>query len=174
MKWDRSLCSEIAIVAVTFSLCAGPAYWVLRSNPIWRARLPRESILPREDARRAALAGFTVIGKKSTLLIAVRSDCPYCRASLPFYRQLGYREHAGQIGWGIVFLTPDASGYFNGRLAGSKIVHNVDFDLIGVKATPTIALVDSIGTVENTWEGMLPESEERALLSRLELQPTSH
>lgn len=122
----------------------------------------------------AYTAGTTVhapIGSKLTegrvtLLVISRSTCPYCRASMPFYRKV--TAVARRAGVRIVGLSAeDVEG--TRKFLESYGVHcdsvvSTAAGGITVQAVPALVLVRGNGKVINSWAGKLDEASEGDVL----------
>ena len=110
-----------------------------------------------------APAGMDLSAAERTLVAVLRSDCPFCDQSKPFYEQLARRDRTGiQI---VVAAPRGDTGIENYRsvLEPDSIVF-VGPGALPVRGTPTLLLVDSEGAVEAAWTGLLgPEREAEVL-----------
>jgi thioredoxin-related protein len=109
---------------------------------------------------------FTQQGK--TLLIAISTNCHYCRDSESFYRQLaktvGLKTHLIAV---LPMPQSKAESYVHSSIAPSLQVVSASLDTIGVSGTPTLLLVDSHGKVEKAWIGKLDDASQRQVQSQL-------
>jgi hypothetical protein len=115
------------------------------------------------------LPGYNWSSYRKTLVIAIRRGCPYCDASMPFYRQLGEQERNNALGAHALLVMP------NDPATGSRLLreHDVDVEAVfgqplaalNVSGTPTLLLVDSGGRIQRTWVGQLPPRAEREVLN---------
>lgn len=105
---------------------------------------------------------------RKTLLLVLSTNCKYCTASAPFYQQLvkrkGSREDVR-----IVAVLPqnrDESRKYLGD-------HGITVDQISqappraayARGTPTLIMVDSTGSVVESWIGKLPPEKETEVLT---------
>jgi hypothetical protein len=80
-----------------------------------------------------------------TLVLAISTQCHFCKDSTPFYRKL---EAQGGKGMGVHVDQVKQAGLGE----------------IGVSGTPTMLLVNSSGIITKIWVGMLqPEAQEQVL-----------
>jgi hypothetical protein len=103
-----------------------------------------------------------------TLVLAISTSCHFCTDSQPFYRKL--QQEAGK-GIKFVAVLPQSVGeaqrYLNGADLNLDGIRQVSFPDLGVKATPTILLVNRSGVITNVWIGKIPPEQENEVLSVL-------
>jgi hypothetical protein len=117
----------------------------------------------------APLSGYSWSSHPQTLVIAMRRGCPYCVASLPFYRQLGEQERSNMIHAHVLFVMPDDASIGGSLLRQADVqaqgIFGQGLDALKVPGTPTVLLLDSSGRVEREWVGELPPSGEKDVMS---------
>ena len=103
------------------------------------------------------------------LILALRSDCPFCQQSMPFCRRLLARDRAGAR---IVVAAPPRDTGIGDYLAAESVApDSVVFPAPGalpVPGTPTLLLVDSSGLVTHAWIGLLNADREREVFDALQ------
>jgi hypothetical protein len=119
---------------------------------------------------RLTLPGVDWAEADRTLLLALSTQCRYCTESAPFYRRLA-AEAAKRRNVRLVGVLPqraDESGAYLSR-HGVALGRTVQAspDVLGVRGTPTLILVDGSGAVVKSWVGRLPEGEEADVLAHL-------
>lgn len=133
------------------------------------SRQPNLGVDPQVGAELGTIRGVDLHSRGKTLLVAISSQCKFCRESLPFYRNLE-RKSAGGTGVRLVFLHPEADLEFENFLSKNEIVGvpivPADFKQLNIMRTPVILSVDS-GKINHVWVGKLRESEEGEVLSAL-------
>lgn len=126
--------------------------------------------------RFANLEGFDWSAHDRTLVLALRTDCVYCEASIPFYRQLAAVAQASNPPFALLsaFPQPVSEVERHQSSAGLRIqaVANADLHALGVDGTPTLILVDRRGTVLKTWVGQLPPDGELEVFRTLQAAPS--
>lgn len=141
--------------------------------------LVRNYILPqRESSRppqitvgsRISISGVDWIKNHRTLVLALQKDCHFCTESAPFYKRVV--ENAARSGKvRLVAVMPnnskDAGSYLKRLDIPIEDVHQIPLDVIRVRGTPTLILVDHSGVVANVWFGKLDEGRELEVLSQL-------
>jgi hypothetical protein len=100
------------------------------------------------------------------LMLFVSPTCPYCEASLAFYRQLA--GTAGSVGVPLlVAVTDHGRDYGGDQYIREKRIENVvpvklaAVSTLGLKGTPTILAFDENGRVTKSWVGKLNAERER-------------
>jgi peroxiredoxin len=101
-----------------------------------------------------------------TLLLVTKSQCPWCSASLPFYRKLA--PLARRAGTRLVGVTPEAvpdnRKYLEGNGISIDNVLSLDETHIKADATPSLILARAGGIVVKEWVGKLDEQREEEVL----------
>lgn len=138
------------------------------------ARVPADAhdatrpYLPGE--RIEAIKGIEPSTAKPTLLLVVRSTCPFCTQSMPFYRQLLDRASALHVrAVALVFDRQEVGEAYletNGLSPHQTIALDGN-QLVRVKATPTLILIDASGKVINSWVGKLGSQAESEVIEAL-------
>lgn len=108
----------------------------------------------------------TMPDAKKTIVIAERTGCQYCRASLPFYAKL--TRAASGAGVEVVSVTTDDKTSHQSYLESHDVHVNRVVKLsdtpLKVSATPTLIVLDQSKTVMGAWVGQLsPDDEGRVM-----------
>lgn len=115
------------------------------------------------------LPGYSWSSYPKTLLIAIRRGCPYCDASLPFYKQLGEQEQSNMLRAHVLVVMPDAVSSGSGFLRKDDVevqgIFGQNLNALDVLGTPTVLLLDSGGRIEREWVGQLTPGEEEQVLN---------
>lgn len=114
---------------------------------------------PPVGMRLASMNGYEWSAHQRTLVLALRTDCEYCEASMPFYKRLAAAAREEGAVFGVLSAFPQDAAEVE-RLQSRvglqmRTVANADLHALGVSGTPTLILVDSRGTVLKTWTGQL-------------------
>ncbi len=116
--------------------------------------------------------GYSWNSYPKTLVLALRRSCPYCKASLPFYKQLGDLENSGVLhSHLLVVMRSDESAGRSFLKTGDVEVQGIfgiDFDDLKVPGTPTLLLLNSSGVIEHAWVGQLTPRMEKDVISAAE------
>ncbi len=103
-----------------------------------------------------------------TLILAISTQCHFCKDSSPFYRTLA--EQAGNK-VKIIAVLPQPAGVAEKYLRGEGVrvdhVEQLTLGRIGVIGTPTLILADATGVVRNVWMGELQPAQQRQVLAAL-------
>jgi len=120
----------------------------------------------------APLPGYSWSSHSKTLVIAIRRGCPYCDASLPFYRQLGERERSNMLQVHLLVVMPNDASSGSSLLKKDDVevqgIFGQELDALKVPGTPTVLLLDSNGRIEREWVGQLTPSGEKDVMSAAE------
>ena len=107
----------------------------------------------------------------ATLLLALRKDCRYCEASMPFYRRINDLRTTNQLKVHLVAVFPDDGTSVRAFLHGYDLtvesISGMTLSRLGVSGTPTLLLVDQTGTVVGAWVGQLSEDGEAEVISKI-------
>lgn len=105
---------------------------------------------------------------EQTLLLALSTTCRYCSESNVFYQQLT-KERSNNTG--IIAILPqsieESKKYLESHGVSVDEIKQARLDSIGVSSTPTVILVDSSGTVKDSWIGKLLKTDEAQVLSQV-------
>jgi len=141
----------VIIAAVVLVIFLGQQEWI------------RHHSLPIPMATARSLEGTTVnlpgvqfAAQSRTLVIAISTQCHFCRESEPFYKELA-EKFATRIKLVTVLPQPqsEAEQYVHQAIAPGVQVVSSPLDSLGVTGTPTLLLVDSSGRVQKAWVGKL-------------------
>ena len=145
------------------------------------AAIVRQQFFPRTPprarpellGRRLAVPGLSLpSGSGLAVVVAERSDCHFCVESLPFYREVDGRRKAGNSHLSLFFISTEPVEKQRAFLEEAGIhpdgIISLDFSEIGVAATPTLAVIDSKGTVKRVFYGKLTERDGHDFLAKIE------
>ena len=131
---------------------------------------------PRVGMRLADLEGFDWSEHDRTLVLALRTDCVYCEASIPFYRKLAAVAQTSNPPFALLSAFPQPASEIESHQStvglGIRSVANADLHALGVEGTPTLILIDRRGTVLKTWVGQLRPDDELDVLRTLRSAPS--
>jgi hypothetical protein len=103
-----------------------------------------------------------------TLVLAISTQCHFCKESTPFYRKL-----QGQVGKNLktVAVLPqsvaEAQEYLKGEGVHVDQVEQASMAGVGIRGTPTMLLVNGAGVVTRIWAGKVQPEQEQEVLSVL-------
>lgn len=117
-----------------------------------------------------SLSGVDWKNNGQTLLLVLNTECAYCTASAPFYQQI-VRETAQERKVQLIVVLPqdvrEGKQYLSDLNVPISEVTQSGLDVLGVRGTPTLILIDSEGAVVSSWAGKLSPEEEREVLTRI-------
>ena len=121
----------------------------------------------------APLPGYMWSSYPKTLVIAIRKGCPFCHASLPFYKRLDEQEKSNGLRAHVLVVMPDDASSGSSFLRKGDVevegIFGQELDALNVSGTPTVLLVDSSGHIERTWVGQLtPQGEKEVMKAAAE------
>jgi len=100
-----------------------------------------------------------------TLLLATSNTCPYCLASMPYFKDLA--EEAHKAGTRVIAISDDPEGVNQAYLASHGItpekVLSGKQSGVFVPQIPTLILVRSDGTVIDSWTGQADSALEKSV-----------
>lgn len=160
------LLANVAIIVVALLLGA-----VL----VKRYLLPQPSTAKTADARiqpgtKLSLPGMEWGRSDKTLLMVLSTQCHFCTESAPFYQRLAREQsHGGRAR--LVAVLPqsvaEAQKYLGEHGIAVDEVRQVSPDAVGAAGTPTLIMLDSAGSVVESWVGKLPPDKESEVITRL-------
>lgn len=159
------------IVSLTVSLlCLVAATAVVLSRPAWRERARHalgwstQFVAGTPSGLPSSLTG----GADRTVLIFVSDTCAACQRSQPFHRELLGLAGA-RLAVRVLLTTSNGSIESLAAALGAPADAVIAFDPRGTRlqVVPTVLVVDRAGTVLEMKEGVLPASEQHALIERL-------
>lgn len=113
-----------------------------------------------------SLPGIKLPRDRNTLILAVSATCHFCKESVPFYKQIE-KDSAGRLNIVAVLPQPmdEAQKFLRDEGLETNQVVSARLDVIGVRGTPTVLLVDANGKVKHAWKGTLDEKGQQDLLA---------
>jgi hypothetical protein len=123
-----------------------------------------------EGAQLPALAGWEWRNHSQTILLALRTDCQFCRRNIAFYKQLLANKSINSNN--VIALFPQTRAVVLAYLQENGISNlsslpAVDLSALQVRGTPTVALINSSGRVERVWVGELTRAAQPGVLRSL-------
>lgn len=116
---------------------------------------------PLYEVRIDPAVGIDFAAGERTLIMVLRSDCRYCRESMPFYRRLLARDtDATQV---VVVAPPDdreMGDYLAFEQVRPDALTFAEPNLVPVSSTPTLLMTDAEGLVTHAWVGLLDADRE--------------
>jgi hypothetical protein len=125
---------------------------------------------PVAPGSRISLQGVNWKENGRTVLLALSKGCHFCSDSAPFYRRL-VEELEKRDSVKLIALFPHSVGEGTEYLESLGVVirdlRQEQLDLLGVKGTPTIILLNDEGIVTRSWVGRLSPERETEVLDSL-------
>ncbi len=155
--------ANVGIIVVAIVVCiAAVKYFRTKASTSQPSTPPiaagNKISLPNEDWAR----------NRQTLLLALSTNCKYCSASAAFYQRL---VSTASPNTKLVAVLPQPREESQQYLTVLKLViediQQVSLPPLGIRATPTLILVNSAGTVTNSWVGQLPHDKEEEVLAAI-------
>ena len=115
------------------------------------------------------LPGFDPRQTAYTLLAFIRSDCPYCAASMDSYSTIAHKRNRDVLRF--VAVSPEPIGRIQQYLDRARFSFDGVIAYSGpplrVRTVPYLLLIDAGGTVRGGWGSQLVEQKEREVLDSL-------
>lgn len=153
------IAANVSIIVVAILVCvAAFKYFRAKSGP--QAAGPAIAAgtkinLPNEDWAR----------NRKTLLLALSTNCKYCSASAGFYQRLIGTASSNIRVVAVFPQSPEESKKYLNELEVAIDVKQISPASFGVRATPTLILVNSEGSVINSWVGQLSPDKEAEVMA---------
>lgn len=162
----------IANIAATLMcvLVGAVAVQKLQPTPTIPTVQPRPSLLAVGQPIEA-LDDFE-LGKSGTLVIAFSSQCPYCIASVPFYKKLSAIPRMDGLDFRMIVLAMDGLDPVTDYLASAGLAPHTVASFpkarpLAIQGTPTVLLLEGDGRLKDSWVGQLTPEAEASILARV-------
>jgi len=169
----RKILSILLNVAIVVG--AGALLWVL----IKRSPSPQRGEGRIEKAMvgaRVPLSDIDWSKASRTLVMVLKKDCPFCQASMPFYRRLTDEAvRRGDIQTVLIFpkTESDIQAYVKENDLSSNQVLQEDFRStllpFGITSAPTVMITGKSGIITQMWVGQLSEGYQLEVTNALDL-----
>lgn len=104
------------------------------------------------------------------MILYLSTTCRYCHESAPFYKRL-LEKHSNDKNVKLIAVLPqkieESKEHLKSLGVNINDVYNAQLTSIGVRATPTLLLVDESGIVSEQWRGKLTEDKEKEVFEKL-------
>lgn len=121
----------------------------------------------------APLHGVDYSHAPQTLLIAMNTECGYCKESIPFYQQLVSNRTEQNKNTKLIAIFPEGQDAVQQYLEENQLeiesISSADFKALNLAGTPTMVLLDSSGKVIDFWVGKIPKEAEPQVRQALNL-----
>lgn len=116
------------------------------------------------------LSGISWADAPHTVVMAVSTTCPYCRASATFYKALV--SNSAPRKFRVVAVLPEPLDVAKRSLpalgiTGLADIQQVNYEALGLSATPELIVINQQGRVEAAWIGRLNKVQEAEVFAKL-------
>ena len=160
--------ANVAIIFVALLLGG-----VLVRQYLLPGRTPRPQVARVEGPQpgtKLSLPGVDWGRSRQTLVMVLSTNCHFCTESAPFYQKLA-REKSGSDDVRLLAVLPqsveESQKYLGEHGVSVGEVRQAPPDAVGARGTPTLIIVDSAGSVVESWVGKLPAEKEAEVLGRI-------
>lgn len=164
-KIETTANAATVVAAVLLSVVLVKAYLLPHPTPV-RTVNPLAPEITQGKSMDAHLLGVDWAKNHRTLVLAISTTCHFCKDSIPFYRKLGA---TGTVKMVAVLPQPvtEAQQYLGSAGVHIDEVKQIPLGNLGVRATPTLLLVNSDGVVTDVWTGQLQPDKETQVLNAI-------
>lgn len=168
---DRvELIANFAIIVVALIAGAALVKRYLTAGPVHTNNGSSGTVRKPLPGTRVSLSDVDWKTTRRTLVLALSTGCHFCTESAPFYRNIADRA-AGRSDFRLIGVFPpntktDGEKYLQELGVRVQEIKEAPLSAIGATGTPTLVLVDSNGSVVDSWLGRLPPEKESELLNR--------
>jgi hypothetical protein len=159
--------TNISMVVVSFAIIADISTRMLnRSGAIGRAAATAMPNTYQVGDAVNEIPNLTRARDRMSLMLVVRSTCPYCTMSMPFYERLVTEVRANGVQVqlnGVCTETTEICAQYLAKL-GVDQVAGIPSGSLKIAGTPTLLLLTADGRVERVWQGKLTPDGERDVL----------
>jgi hypothetical protein len=160
------LVANICVIAVALVICAALVKRFLLKSPSTASPAPSLA-----TGTKIALPDVDWAKNGKTLLLVLSTGCRFCSASAPFYQHLAGKAMSQQ-GVGLIAVLPQGIEQSKEYLKGVNVtiddVKQASPPVLGVRATPTLILVNNAGLVTDSWVGQLSPDKEAEVFAKLQ------
>lgn len=170
LRKSLEVATNIAVLLVAIAVLGVLALYLYNLHAT-----PQTQLLPglQRGATVPQVQGLSYRDAPRTLLIAMSTQCGYCKESVPFYHQIVKAEKASGMRTRIVAIFPNSQREVDLYVKQNQLEMDTraetDFRRLHIAGTPTIILLDGAGVISNFWIGRLSEDDERQLIRALSL-----
>jgi hypothetical protein len=161
------LIANVCIIAVALVICAALVKRFLLKSPSTASPAPGVA-----TGTKITLPDVDWAKNGKTLLLVLSTGCKFCSASAPFYQHLASNAMSQQQGAKLIAVLPQGVEQSREYLKSLNVtiddVKQASPPALGVRATPTLILVNNTGLVTDTWVGQLSADKEAEVFARLQ------
>ncbi len=116
---------------------------------------------------RLAVKGVDWRAADVNIVLFIRKDCHFCKASMPFYRRLARLRSEIRSTVSLTALTNDSAADLRTLLTEESVAVEGIYPPpanVGLAGTPTLLFVDKTGTIRRTFMGQLDSDREAQVI----------
>lgn len=154
----------IIVVAILLSIVLVNRYLLpatLKSEAVEGAQL--------KPGTKLSIPGVDWGRSKKTLLLVLSTNCRFCTEGAPFYQRLA-QQKAKREDISLIAVMPqninEAQKYLSDHGVAVDQIRQAAPGAVYVRATPTLIMVDTTGSIVESWVGKLPPEEEVKVSNR--------
>lgn len=173
---NHNLLEKICYLSLTAAACVAIAVLLRRElgpnapRGVVRSPIAEEQLLVGKPLK---LRGLKLSHRN--LVIAISTNCAYCRESLPFYRRASQLRSRGPRPFEIVVVSSGSTVELGDYLKVNSVVADAILSIplrdLSVSGTPTLLATNEKGVVVGAFIGLLPATREEAVLNTLQSIP---
>lgn len=171
VTWHKSVefVANVAIILVAILLGAILVNrYLLHPSSKEPSPLAQRETVQIKPGTKVSLPGMEWSNSRHSLLMVLSTNCRYCTESAPFYQRLA-AEKAQHRDLNLVAVLPqnveESEKYLSEHGINVNDIRRATLASLGVRGTPTLMLVDSTGSVINSWIGKLPATAETEVIN---------
>ena len=136
-----------------------------------QSKLPASSVSRRQSIQagtKISLPGIDWSKSTRTVVLALSTTCHFCSESAPFYQKL-QQQKPNSVRLVAVFpqSVENSRNYLNKLGVSLSDVVQSSLASLGVSRTPTLLLIDSEGSVTDSWVGRLSDSDAAKVIAQI-------
>jgi len=109
------------------------------------------------------------------VVLVLSARCHWCKESVPLYQEVSALHKAAKGAFQLIAVSTGTAGelleFLNANLIEVDRIFPAEAANLGVRATPTVLLVNRQGRVVSSWQGAMRPSDESAFLEILRKSP---
>lgn len=160
----------VALIAVS---CLSA--WVLIRNQLLTPRASRDSAVSPLRGETITLGDVIWERAPHTVVLVLSAHCHWCKESVPLYQKVSTLHKATKAAFQLFAVSTDTGDELSRFLSTNLIevdgIIPAEAASLGIRATPSVLLVNRQGRVVSSWQGAMRSSDESAFLEILRKSP---
>ena len=156
------LVANVCIIAVTLVICGALVKRFLL-KPATASEVSGVAV-----GTKISLSDVDWAKNGKTLLLVLSTNCKFCSKSAPFYQRLLIKTESTKLVAVLPQNVEQSKEYLKALNVPIGDIKQGVPAAIGVRATPTLILVNSAGLVTDSWVGQLSVDRENEVIARLQ------